>query len=107
MHNPIMNHKSAWAEENRSPKAESSTSGVRRIIVQDKPISSAAQNTSELEEDILIVASKLKHYIKNKFDMNTSASVMDLLSNQVRRITDQAAERAKRDGRKTIMDRDF
>jgi histone H3/H4 len=39
--------------------------------------------------------------------MNTSASVMDILSQHVRRLTDQAAEKAKRDGRKTIMDRDF
>jgi len=39
--------------------------------------------------------------------MNTAASVMDALSKNVRRLTDRAAEKAKSQGRKTIMDRDF
>jgi histone H3/H4 len=32
---------------------------------------------------------------------------MDSLSRNVRRMTDRAAEKAKSEGRKTIMDRDF
>ena len=57
--------------------------------------------------EVLIVASKLKNYIRAKSGMNTSASVMDALSAKVRQLCDQAIENAKREGRKTVMDRDF
>ncbi|MCB0309091.1 MAG: hypothetical protein KDD48_06950 [Bdellovibrionales bacterium] len=58
-------------------------------------------------EEILIVASKVKSYIKNQSQMNTSGSVLEVLSNRVRDLCNQAIENAKRDGRKTVMDRDF
>ena len=109
-HNPVMNHKSAWAEEKRSPRREDfvpdEAHQVRRIVVPPKS-ADAPKSHSALETEVLIVASKLKQYIKDKFDMNTSASVMDALSKEVRNLTDRAAENARRDGRKTIMDRDF
>lgn len=57
--------------------------------------------------EVLIVASKLKNYIRSKSGMNTSAAVIDVLSNKVRSLADQAIEAAKREGRKTVMDRDF
>ena len=107
LHNPVMNHKSSWAEENRSPlksEAQQETS-PRRVIVQ--ATKSAAEPNDISEGDILIVASKLKAYIKDKYDMNTSAGVMEVLSHQVRRLTDRAAEKAKAEGRKTVMDRDY
>jgi histone H3/H4 len=58
-------------------------------------------------EEILIVASKIKQYIKDKYDMNTSANVMEALSRDVRRLTDRAVEKARSEGRKTVMDRDY
>lgn len=103
LHNPVMNHKSSWAEEHRAPKQneeEKVTDGPRRILVTTK-------STSEHEEEILIVASKLKQYVKDKHDMNTSANVMEVLSRHVRRLTDRASEKARSEGRKTLMDRDF
>jgi histone H3/H4 len=39
--------------------------------------------------------------------MNTSDSVMQALSRQVRRLADDAILRAGEAGRKTVMDRDF
>jgi histone H3/H4 len=57
--------------------------------------------------EILIVASKLKTYIRTKAGMNTSGSVPEALSNKVRQLCDAAIEKAKADGRKTVMDRDF
>ena len=113
MHNPVMNHKNAWAEEERSPKKEDATpeapQAPRRIIVAAKPgvTSVPSQPSSPMETEILIVASKLKQYIKDKYDMNTAASVMETLSNEVRKLADRAAQNAKQDGRKTVMDRDF
>jgi histone H3/H4 len=59
------------------------------------------------EKEILVVASKVKKYIKEKAGMNTSDKIMDFLSDIVRKECDQAIERAKADGRKTVMDRDM
>jgi histone H3/H4 len=57
--------------------------------------------------EILVVASKLKNYIRAKSGMNTSASVLGVLSEKVRQLCDQAIENARADGRKTVKDRDF
>lgn len=109
-HVPVMNHQSAWAEENRSPaQAVTSTTQhqpVRRIVSSSTP-TPASSKSSPMDTEILIVASKLKQYVKDKYDLSTSANVMDALSREVRRITDRAAEKAMVDGRKTLMDRDF
>lgn len=106
MHVPVMNHKNAWAEEERSPAkpAEQNEHQVRRVIVQ-QPMSAAP--SSSMDQEILIVASKLKQYVKDKHDLSTSANVMDALTREVKRLTDRASEKAKAEGRKTLMDRDF
>ncbi len=57
--------------------------------------------------DVLVVASKIKKYIKDKAQMNTSASTMEALSQIVTNACDRAIETAKTEGRKTVMDRDF
>ncbi len=107
-HVPIMNHQSAWAEENRAPSKTLSPADqpqpVRRIV--NSP-SASSSKSSPMDTEILIVASKLKQYVKDKHDLSTSANVMDALSREVRRITDRAAEKAMAEGRKTLMDRDF
>lgn len=59
------------------------------------------------ETEILVVASKLKGYIKNKAGLSTSADVMKVLSEKVRVLCDQAIENAQNDKRKTVKDRDF
>lgn len=110
LHNPVMNHKNSWAEENRSPRKESyirqeDNDAPRRVIV--KVPSEKVEVSSANEEDILIVASKLKAYIKDKHDLSTAANVMEALSSLVRRATDEAVLRARQEGRKTLMDRDF
>lgn len=64
------------------------------------------ENTSAGGE-VLVVASKLKNYIRTQSGMNTSSAVMEALSAKVRQLCDQAIENAKKDGRKTVMDRDF
>ena len=58
-------------------------------------------------KETMVVVSKLKNYIREKSGMNTSAAVADALSEKIRAMCDQAIENAKKDGRKTIMDRDF
>lgn len=59
------------------------------------------------EKEVLVVISKVKNYIRAQSQMNTAGSVAEALSDQVRRLCDQAIENARKDGRKTVMDRDL
>ncbi|MGK5084063.1 hypothetical protein WDW37_12265 [Bdellovibrionota bacterium FG-1] len=67
----------------------------------------ATANNEAPGGEVLVVASKIKNYIRAQAGMNTSAAVMEALSNKIRQLCDQAIETAKTDGRKTVMDRDF
>ncbi len=58
-------------------------------------------------EEVLVVVSKLKGYIKSSAGMNTSGNVPEKLSEIIRKLCQDAVEQAKKDGRKTVMDRDF
>ena len=58
-------------------------------------------------EEVLIVTSKLKKYIKDKSGFNTSASTIQAVSNKVKELCEQAIKNAKSDKRKTVMDKDF
>ncbi|OHB40189.1 MAG: hypothetical protein A2545_06740 [Planctomycetes bacterium RIFOXYD2_FULL_41_16] len=64
-------------------------------------------DSSHSEKEILVVVSKLKQYIRSVSGMNTAGNVAPALSETVRKLCDQAIEKAKTDGRKTVMDRDF
>ena len=58
-------------------------------------------------QDVLVVVSKLKNYIRAKSGMNTAATVSTKITEIVKGLCDEAIEKAKADGRKTLMDRDF
>jgi histone H3/H4 len=60
-----------------------------------------------MENEVLAVTSKLKNYVKEKHQLNTAGNVPEKVSELIRKVVDAAAERAKADGRKTLMDRDF
>lgn len=57
--------------------------------------------------DVLVVTSKVKKYIKEKSEMNTSAETIDVLSKAIERLCQKGIESAKADGRKTVMARDI
>lgn len=59
------------------------------------------------EKEVLVVISKLKGYIREKSGMNTSGNVAPAISDIIRQMCDEAINRARADGRKTVMDRDF
>lgn len=59
------------------------------------------------EKETLVIASKLKAYVKETSDLRCSASVIDLLSERLRLQLDEAVKRAKADSRKTLLDKDF
>lgn len=123
-HVPLYNHRESWALENRSPKvleAESPNPSrpkkdlperekfIQGIGIDDKneEEEETTMTDGNAEKEVLVVASKLKNYIRAKSGMNTSAAVTDVLSDKIRELCDQAIETAKKDGRKTVMDRDF
>lgn len=107
-HDELENHKSSYAEEEQAPMAGVESREPRRILVKAGSRSDEAKGSrGDVPRDILIVASKLKAYVKAKHDLNTSANVMDALSDIVRFHVDKAVEKAREEGRKTLMDRDF
>lgn len=59
------------------------------------------------DNEVLVVASKLKGYIKEKGGMKTSGGVLQVLSDRIRGLCDDAIATAEQDGRKTVLERDF
>ncbi len=107
VHSTTLNHKSAWAEEYHSPSKSEWESTPKVRIVSSKNSSLNQASSSNAPEDILVVVSKLKAYVKASADLNTSADVSEALSHIIRRECDRAIENAKADGRKTLMGKDF
>ncbi len=114
VHLPMMNHREAWALEKYAPASAAEEEAAqkpaakkreprRRIVRPDAPKPSGG---SDLSEEILIVASRLKAYVQARAGMNTSDRALDPLSDVVRDFVDRAIENARRDGRKTVLDRD-
>ena len=59
------------------------------------------------EEHNLVVASKIKAYIKETAGLKCSATVTEELSKRVREMCDDAVENAKKAKRKTVKEKDF
>jgi histone H3/H4 len=111
VHLPGANHREAWAVEKRAPKTPDGAEptapaggGVRRLVRSTAP---SAPKPVAAPEEVLIVASRLKEYVRARSGYNTSDRVLEPLSEIVRRIADQAIENARRDGRMTVLDRDI
>lgn len=62
---------------------------------------------NDSNKEVLVVVSKLKQHIRSVSGMSTAGNVAPKLSNIIHGLCDQAIEKAKADGRKTVMDRDF
>ncbi|MBL8946177.1 MAG: hypothetical protein JNK45_23635 [Myxococcales bacterium] len=75
--------------------------GGRRIAVPSAPA------TPPAPREVLVIASRLKEYIRQRYGMNTSDGVLEDLSDHLRRLCDRAVLHAREDGRKTVLDRDF
>ncbi|HEY8120531.1 MAG TPA: hypothetical protein VII78_04380 [Myxococcota bacterium] len=110
VHLPDANHREAWAVERRAPAsldpeaASAAASGGQRRIVRP---AQAAPAAVAAPSEVLIVASRLKDYVRVKSGgYNTSDRVLEPLSEIVRRVCDQAIENARRDGRMTVLERD-
>ncbi|MEX1100111.1 MAG: hypothetical protein WEB87_06780, partial [Bacteriovoracaceae bacterium] len=58
-------------------------------------------------EASLVVASKVKKYVKEKSGLSTSSKAFDQLSSRIQKICDESAQTAREAKRKTVMDKDF
>lgn len=123
-HLPMMRHREAWAETAHAPtreewqRAQAEEAAATTTKLEERTVneavgekaseaSSSTSSDSEAPRDVLVVVSKLKSYIKAKSGMNTSDGIIEVLSDHLRRIADQAMESARSDGRKTVLDRDI
>jgi histone H3/H4 len=107
VHLPTARHKDAAAIEMKAPAtgiAAKETGPARRIV---RPAGSGPAPTAPVEREILVVVSKLKKFIKDASDMNTSDNVAEWLSDKIRALALEAVEKARQEGRKTVMERDF
>lgn len=59
------------------------------------------------ENETLVIASKVKAYIKAHGGLKCSASVIEALSDKVRALCDAAVQSAQADKRKTVQDKDI
>jgi histone H3/H4 len=130
-HLSVVNHRESWALERRAPtRAEwereqaqqrTAPSPPRQADRLDRPASAREASarseakpsevkrsaTAQLPRDVLIVISKLKAYVRARSGFSTSDRVAEPLSDAVRELCDRAVEKARADGRKTVLERDF
>jgi hypothetical protein len=111
-HIPVERHRgdTASAIEKRAPRVAEPEQGEpmeRKRIIAPSLSTTSTSSSNNVDEEVLVVVSKVKKYISDRSGMNTSASVMDALTARVRLLCDQAIAEARNDGRKTVMDRDF
>jgi hypothetical protein len=134
-HVATLRHREAWAVEARAPsRAETrevrdgparhqpppaprepaARPSVSTAPAPDRPATGSvtahaggpALSSRYAHDDVLIVVSKVKKYIRDRSGLNTSDAVAEALSAHVRKVCDDAIRNAVRDGRKTVLDRD-
>lgn len=111
----VDNERLGRAALNRSPGTDTrAPSVVRQAATATRSLPAAHAANKELlmsdeqgTKEVLVVISKVKAYIRAKSSMNTSDAVTEALSDLVRATCDQAIEKAKSEGRKTVMARDI
>ncbi len=123
VHLPVARHREAWAEEHTAPSAAETAAAVsseseaprkrRRLAreAQSRPESTSKaagdQIPSQMPREVLIIASRLKEYVRAASGFNTSDRALEPLSEIVREVCDQAIRKAAAEGRKTVLDRDI
>lgn len=104
-HLPGARHKDAAAVEEKAPMK--SAREPQRRLIGSQPLSKPSNKQISQGGDVLIIASRLKEFITEQSEFNTSASVMQVLSNHIRHVAMQAIDNAREDGRKTVMEQDL
>jgi len=109
----MMRHRDAWAEQATAPTQEQAEREAALERAEGDVSSPAPQRRiatspagSEDDNDVLIVVTKLKKFVRNASGMNTSDSVFPVLSRHLRELCVAALRHAATEGRKTVLDRD-
>ncbi len=125
-HLSTLRHREAWAVEARAPRtaaeaaaivaAEPAEEAAPRRVVTGVPAAAARSTASAgglapssdkvADDEVLIVVSRMKKYIKERSQMSTSDAVAEALTLHVRALCDEAIRNAGAEGRKTVLDRD-
>jgi hypothetical protein len=132
-HLPTARHRDAWAESEKAPsraawaaerereesaeaRPAATTSAARAPaasgVAMGAPAAPArsaqpATPSAEVDNDVLVVVSKLKKYVRDWSGMNTSDGAMPVISEYLRELCREAIRQAGQDGRRTVLDRDF
>jgi histone H3/H4 len=117
-HVPGARHRDAWATEERAPTRveleeredphdKSRSAGGRTRMAEHNEEEGVETQAADADNEVLIVVSKLKKYIKARSGMNTSDKVAAVLSEQLREACREAIRLATADGRRTVLERDF
>jgi len=113
-HLPDARHREAWAEPVTAPSRETwereQAQQAERAAEKPKTGGAPAPATplgGAVPREVLIVVSKAKDYVRARSGMNTSDGLFEPLSDRIRRLCELAIASAARDGRKTVLDRDF
>src|SRR3954463_13968762 len=109
-HLATLRHREAWAVEARAPARREAIDGAadRPPPTAPSPSAPSASVTSHAggaalsnhyqHDDVLVVVSKIKKYIRDRSGMNTSDAIAEELGNHVRSVCDEAIRAAVRDG---------
>ena len=113
VHLPGANHRESWAEEQQAPETAEApelqaTEAANKPTITRRIVREAPRATPDagVPIEILIVASRLKEYIRAKSGFKTSERILAPLSEIVRRACDEAIRNAERAERMTVLDRD-
>ncbi|NLE48010.1 MAG: hypothetical protein GX614_06395 [Sandaracinaceae bacterium] len=122
-HAPTLRHRTYYAEEQRAPtreaflkarEEEAERESAREQARRDKNAESRRRivqlhtsSNQEAEREILVIASRLKSYIRERSGMNTSDGILEKLSDHLRALADIGMESAASEGRKTVLARDI
>src|SRR5262245_33131712 len=114
VHLPSANHRDAWCVEKTAPAAGTAQDGAEKaserrpkVTASPGPAVGACAAKKAVPEEVLIVASRLKEYIRACSGFSTSDRVLEPLSRIVRRLCDEAIRSASREGRTTVLERDI
>jgi len=113
VHLPVARHREAWAVEQTAPmslevETKPSSAVPRAQTRKQASLNLASQEAkTDVPNEILIVASRLKEFIRARSGFNTSDGALDPLSEIIRHVCDEAIQNATRDGRKTVLARDI
>jgi hypothetical protein len=107
-HLPVARHREAWAEEQTAPsRAQAGGVGAGPSKQRQLVRPGAPAKPSAAADEVLIIASRLKDYVRAKSGYNTSDRALGPLSEIVRRACNEAIRSAQREGRRTVLDRDI